>query len=75
MTAVAPDASPTTASLDDVLRKWILTVLFVGVFMAAPSMPPSSPGRSLRAALASTIARIGLVTIVFSLGFRTRRRR
>jgi hypothetical protein len=51
MTAVAPDASPTTASLDDVARKRILTVLFVGVFMAALDAAVVAPAvPALRAA-------------------------
>ncbi|MBK7832941.1 MAG: MFS transporter [Gemmatimonadetes bacterium] len=69
MTAVAPDASPTTASLDDVARKRILTVLFVGVFMAALDAAVVAPAvPALRAAFGVDNRQIGLVTIVFSLG-------
>ncbi|MEO7086786.1 MAG: MFS transporter [Gemmatimonadaceae bacterium] len=56
------------APFDDVSRRRILTVLFVGVFMAALDTAVIAPAiPALRAAFGVDNRHIGLVTIVFSL--------
>ncbi len=70
MTAIDPlaavSSAPTTA--DDASRRRILTVLFVGVFMAALDAAVIAPAiPALRTAFGVDNRQIGLVTIVFSL--------
>jgi MFS family permease len=71
MTAADPPilaASPLLASDDAAARKRILTVLFVGVFMAALDAAVIAPAiPALKAAFGVDNRQIGLVTIVFSL--------
>lgn len=70
MTAIDPlaalSSAPTTT--DDASRRRILTVLFVGVFMAALDAAVIAPAiPALRTAFGVDNRQIGLVTIVFSL--------
>ncbi len=57
-----------TPPVDDIARRRILTVLFVGVFMAALDAAVIAPAiPALRAAFGVDNRQIGLLTIVFSL--------
>lgn len=71
MSATAPasaQASAAPPSADDTARHRILTVLFVGVFMAALDAAVIAPAiPALRAAFDIDNRQVGLVTIVFSL--------
>lgn len=73
MSSLAPESAPGSlapaASYDDVARKRILTVLFIGVFMGALDAAVIAPAiPALRAAFGVDNRQVGLVTIVFSLG-------
>jgi MFS family permease len=73
MSAITPPAAvlatePATSAIDGTERRRILTVLFVGVFMAALDAAVIAPAiPALRAAFGVDNRQIGLVTIVFSL--------
>ncbi len=70
MTAIDPLAAAPVArtATDDASRRRILTVLFVGVFMAALDAAVIAPAiPALRTAFGVDNRQIGLVTIVFSL--------
>ena len=70
MTAIDPlaPAAFATATTDDASRRRILTVLFVGVFMAALDAAVIAPAiPALRTAFGVDNRQIGLITIVFSL--------
>jgi MFS family permease len=62
-------ADPSASGIDAGSRRRILTVLFVGVFMAALDAAVIAPAiPALRNAFGVDNSQIGLVTIVFSLG-------
>jgi MFS family permease len=69
LAADAADATPAPVpAVDEAARKRILTVLFVGVFMAALDAAVIAPAiPALRTAFGVDNRQIGLVTIVFSL--------
>ena len=67
-TATEHPTASSAASADDAARSRILTVLFVGVFMAALDSAIIAPAiPALRSAFGVDNRQIGLVTIVFSL--------
>ena len=64
----SPPAPAPAPALDDAARRRVLTVLFVGVFMAALDAAVVAPAvPALRAAFGIDNRQVGLVTIVFSL--------
>ncbi|MFN8716779.1 MAG: MFS transporter [Gemmatimonadaceae bacterium] len=69
MTAITPEAATIRLSAEEAAaRKRLLTVLFVGVFMAAMDAAVVAPAiPALRAAFGVDNRQIGLITIVFSL--------
>lgn len=70
MTVLTPEAATGALPAEDAAaRKRLLTVLFVGVFMAAMDAAVVAPAiPALRAAFGVDNRQIGLITIVFSLG-------